>query len=51
MRKFTQNTLNKEPSWRVRGPELKTGYRRRALTDMTTTEARPAAGRAAKDPT
>ena len=28
MRKFTQNTLNKEPSWRVRGPELKTGYRK-----------------------
>jgi hydrogenase small subunit len=26
MRKFTMNTLNKEPSWRVRGPELKTGY-------------------------
>jgi hypothetical protein len=26
MRKFTQNTLNKEPKWRERGPELKTGY-------------------------
>jgi hydrogenase small subunit len=26
MRKFTMNTLNKEPSWRVRGPSLKTGY-------------------------
>jgi hydrogenase small subunit len=26
LRKFTQRTLNKEPSWRARGPELKTGY-------------------------
>jgi hydrogenase small subunit len=26
MRKFTQRTLNKEPKWRERGPELKTGY-------------------------
>ncbi len=29
LRKFTQKTLNKEPTWRVRGPELKTGYQRR----------------------
>jgi hydrogenase small subunit len=26
LRRFTQKTLNKEPSWRVRGTELKTGY-------------------------
>jgi hydrogenase small subunit len=26
LRKFTQSTLNKEPKWRARGPELKTGY-------------------------
>src|SRR6476660_2172769 len=26
LRKFTQKTLNKEPSWRVPGTELKTGY-------------------------
>ncbi len=27
LRKFTQSTLNKEPSWRHSGPELTTGYR------------------------
>jgi hydrogenase small subunit len=26
LRRFTQKTLNKEPKWRVRGTELKTGY-------------------------
>jgi hydrogenase small subunit len=29
LRKFTQRTLNKEPKWRERGPELKTGYQPR----------------------
>jgi hydrogenase small subunit len=29
LRRFTNNTLNKEPSWRTPGPVLKTGYKGR----------------------
>jgi hydrogenase small subunit len=28
LRKFTMDTLNKEPSWRKRGPENKSGYQK-----------------------